>query len=321
MEIHSLNKIVTSFFLVFEHPDDRTVRLRAGLDLLAATLVRAAAHKIYIPYDRPRFGPPIEETIKQYPPSLAGKIEIVDKDKELYNKVSTYLRPIREEVKETPLILAYNSVSDFLYKLVLACEFQAEADVSEAIFVGSTIDALRDNIKDEEARSRLDGLYGVYSLYQKPEKIDALTILPEVPIPSIYQRISDLLDDAEIIELSKNRYFLGFPSKAKAALIRIQRWGRNVLMNRKYMNYIKATTDLIQVASTSAGLPVPSGSMPEILRNILASPYNPPLIDLDYFRVKICRSVSPSHFPNFIMPDGATRAVTEEYFHKYYGIP
>ena len=87
LELHPLNKVVTSFFLVFEHPDEKTVRLRPGLDLLAATLVRAAAHKIYVPYHSPRFGPPIEKVIKEYPPSLARRIEIVDRDKKIYNKV------------------------------------------------------------------------------------------------------------------------------------------------------------------------------------------------------------------------------------------
>ena len=321
MKVPSLNKIVTSFFLVFEHPNKKTFKWRPGVDLLAATLVRAAAHKIYIPYDSPRFGPSIEETIKQYPPSLANRIELVDKDKKIYNKMSSYLGPIYEEVKGTPFIFGYNTISDFLYKLTLASKLQAEADVSQALFVESYIDTLKSNIKNEEARFRLDEIYGINSVYKKPEKLSSLTIIPEVTIPSIYQRICDFLDEAEIIELSRNRYLLGIPSKAKVALIRAQRWVRNFLTKQNYKDYIRVATDLIQIASTSTKFDAPITVMSEILKNLLTSTYNPPLIDLDYFRVKICKSVSPNHLPNFIMPDGATRSMTEEYFQKYYGIP
>jgi len=321
MKVHPLNKIVTSFFLVFEHPDNKTVKLRPGLDLLAATLVRAAAHKLYIPYNAPRFGPSIEEAMKEYPRSLANKIATIDKDQKIYNKVSLFLKPIYEEAKETPLIFAYNGVQDFLYKLALASTLQAEADVSQSMFLGHFIDMLRDNVQDGEAKFRLDQLYGVFHIYQAPEKIDTLTMSPKIPIPSIYQRISDLLEEAEIIELSRDRYLLGIPSKAKTALINIKKWKRTVLANRKYKNYVGVAADLIQIAGDSVGVSVPVTDLSENLMNLLTSTYNPPLIDLDYFRVRICKAVSPNHFPNFIMPDGATRGMAEEYFHKYYGVP
>ena len=318
MEFPSLNKIVTSFFLVFEHPEEKTIKLRPGLDLLAATLVRSAAHKLYIPDHTPRYGPSIEESIKQYPPILANKIKCVDRDKKIYNKVFLFLRPVYEEVSGTPLILVYNSVFDFLYKLSLASDLQAWADVSQALILGSFIDLLKNNIENEEAKFKLDELYGIFSLY-KTERLETLTLFPKVTIPSIYQRISDLLNEAEIVELSKNRYLLGIPSKVKVALIKIKKWKRNVLTDGKYMNYIKAAMDLIQIATDSIGLSVPVKTASKLLSDLLISKYNPPIIDLDYCRVEICRLVSPKHFPNFILPDGATRGMTEEYFQRYLG--
>jgi len=314
MELHSLSKVVTSFFYVIEHLGDQKFRPRPGLDLLAAELVRTAANRIFVPYHKPLFGSPIEEVIKQYPPSLVARIEIVDRDGAIYERVSNYLRPIYEEVKDTPYILAYNNISDFLYKLTIASKLQAEADVSMLSFIGFSTNDLRKNVKDEEARFRLDQLYGVYSIYQKLDRIDVLTMLPGVSIPSIYDRINELLNEAEIIELSKDRYLLGIPSKAKIALQRIKLGISNISRNKKYKSYIGAASDLIQIAGASHGVPIPSKSVYEVLKNIQASPYNPPLIDLDYFRVRVCKLVSPGRFPNFILPDGATRGMADEYF-------
>jgi hypothetical protein len=42
----------------------------------------------------------------------------------------------------------------------------------------------------------------------------------------------------------------------------------------------------------------------DYFRELYSSKYNPPLVDLDYYRVQICKKVSPNSFPNFRLPDG-----------------
>ncbi|RLI76419.1 hypothetical protein DRP04_12675 [Archaeoglobales archaeon] len=69
-------------------------------------------------------------------------------------------------------------------------------------------------------------------------KIETFTIFPKISIPSIYHKISDFLDEAEVIELSRNRYYLGIPSMAKTMYIKIKKAVRN-FFSRKNMKNIK----------------------------------------------------------------------------------
>jgi len=315
---HRYSSVVTSFFYVFEHPTQSTLKLRPGLDLLAGTLIRCAAHKIYVPYRMPRFGPSIDETIKEYPPSLRNRIEIVDKEGKDWNRVISYLKPVYDEIVDSPLVLSYNMVVDFLYKLLLASKYNAESDVSQSKFIGSFIQSLRDQIEDTEAKFRLDQLLGIYSNYSNPLKIETFTIFPNISIPSIYHKISDFLDEAEIIELSKNRHLLGIPSKAKIKLIEMKKGIRHFFSEKKYekyKKYIGITREFLQIVGTTEGVRIPNI---EYFRELYSSEYNPPLVDLDYYRVQICKQVSPNSFPNFMLPDGATRAISDEYFLRYW---
>lgn len=310
-EEHRYSSIVTSFFYVFEHPTQSTLKLRPGLDLLAGTLVRCAAHKIYVPYRKPRFMGSIDETIKEYPLSLQNRIEIIDREGKNWNQVINYLKPVHSEIVDSPLTFAYNTVVDFLYKLLLASKYNAEADVSQPKFIGYSIQSLKDQIAGDEAKFRLDQLVGIYSNYSNPLKIETFTVFPNISIPSIYHKISDFLDEAEIIELSKNRYLLGIPSKAKKALIKMKKGIRHFFSEKKYEKYIGAAMELTQIVGTTEGLKIPNI---DYFRELYSSEYNPPLVNLDYYRVQICKKVSPNSFPNFMLPDGATIAISDEYF-------
>ncbi|MDF2953056.1 MAG: hypothetical protein OD816_000301 [Thermodesulfobacterium sp.] len=314
-EEHRYSSVVTSFFYVFEYPTRSTLKLRPGLDLLAGILVRCAAHKIYIPYRMPRFGPSIDEVIKEYPPSLQNRIEIVDREGKYWDRVIKYLKPVYDEIMDSPLVLFYNIIADFFYKLLLASKYNAEADVNQSQFIGNFIQLLKDQIKDTEAKFRLDQLLGIYSNYSNPLKIETFTIFPNISITSIYHRISDFLDEAEIIELSKNRHLLGIPSKAKIALMKMKKGIRHFFSEKKYKKYIGITTELLQIVGTLEGVRIPNI---EYFRELYSSEYNPPLVDLDYYRVQICKQVNPGSFPNFILPDGATRALTDKYFLRYW---
>lgn len=122
--------------------------------------------------------------------------------------------------------------------------------------------------------------------------MDTLTLTPHIAEPSVYQRINDLLDDSEIIELSKERHLLGFPSKAKIAMINIKRRVRNITKNRKYSELVAVTTDLIQIIGSSANIKAPLQSAYRILGSLQISSYNPPIVDLELFK----RSISQSFY-------------------------
>ena len=317
MRTEPLNKIVTSHVLAskIEITDIRAnggrliVKLKPQLSLFAAQLVRTAAQKIFIPSTKNSpFLPDalIEKALKSCPPTIASKIEIVDKDKTLCNKVKKYFNPVFWEVPEdaSETREAYSYVFDFLYKLALASQFHAEADIHSLSLIESKIDKLRNDVNDDEAKARLDQLSGIYCLYQKPMRINTLMLCPTKTNSFISKRVSSLLEEAEIIELSKDRYLLGIPSKTKIAMKKIKKRVATVLENPRYSGQLNAATDLIKTVSSSSGISMTTVDVYEILKNLQISSYSPPLINLDTFRYKIMRKLNCSGF-GVALGDGA----------------
>lgn len=309
---HRYSSVVTSFFYVLGTNINKSFTSTPGLNILVGTLVRCAAHKIYVPYRQPRFTPiSIDEIINEYPPSLQNRINIIDRNGKDYSKVQKYLKPIFNEIEDTPNIISYHMIEDFLYKVLLASKNNAEADVSFSRFIGEYIRSLREYITDDEARFRLDQLSGIYSNYSKPLKIEAYTVIPDISMPSIYEKISDFLDEAEILELSSNRYLLGIPSKSKIAYLKIKKGLGYFLSEKKYEKYIKPAVELMKVGGFGQSMNIPDV---DFLRKLYPSKYSPPLTDLDYYRVQTCKKISPNSLPNFVLPDGVTRAIDDSYF-------
>lgn len=319
MNLHPLNKVVTDFFTLqsTEVPLDRVT----GFGKFTAILVRAAAQKICVPavtvaavsyvsdeaslQTRKKLGKPnahialeqlgssnsresIENAIKEYPSVIGKRIMVVDQNGRTYKKTLAYLEPILEDLKADHLSEPYHILA-FLYKLALASELEAEIDAGDimgGLHIGYDLLKARRRLKNEEAKARLDALQGIWSVYSSPKKIDAFTLVPKVVVPSVQKRVSDLLDDAEFVKLSSSRHLLGVPGKAKAALLRTKRYVTEVLENRRYLGYIKAATDLVRVASGSLGLPVTLPD-PAVLKGIVATGYNPPIIDLSSLKYQI----------------------------------
>jgi hypothetical protein len=314
-ETHNYNSVITSFFYFLEHIDKSSMRINQGLEFLAGTLIKCAAHKIYVPYVEVKYGPTMEQLINGYPPSLKNRIEIIDKKRSVFNRVLTYLKPIDRERTDSNIIL-YNMVVDFLYKIILASKYKAEADVSGSRFIrsiGFALEDLRGHVKSAEARVRLDQIFGIYSSYVNPLKIDTFTIIPSISNPSIYGKISDFLDESKIIELSENRHLLGIPSKTKIALIKIKKCIRHLCLDKRYKKYIQPTSEIIQTMGSTEGIPFPNIAK---LKELCFSEYNPPLVDLDYYRVQICSKVNSKSWGCFMFSDGITRSVSMDYFNK-----
>lgn len=319
-ETHRYNSIVTSFFTIFVEPT-QSFKMRSGLDLLVPTLVRCAAHKIYVPYvssdvmnetrnalrkmHGPSFESSMDETIMELPPSIKNRIEIIDREGKEYNRIIKYMKPICNELVDSEQFIGlgeeYYAVVDFLYKLLLASKYRAEADVSRSKSIGVFIQKLKEQINDDEAKFRLDQLYGIYSAYSNPLKIETFTIFPTIPKPSIYHRISDFLDEATIIELSRNRNLLGIPSKTKISLINIRKGVRHFLLEKKYQKYIQLAMDFIQILKVIPDIKIPNI---DYFRELYSLEYNPPLINLDYYRMKISKKFDPYSVPTFMFPDG-----------------
>lgn len=295
--IKALNEILITPFITFLYMKDaKQVAVSLPFDVFAKYLVRTAAYKLYLTMPEVSGSEKLKKAVKSVPPSLAHKIEIADKKRAIYNKVLTYLKPVYDELLTKDSKMSTDAtigpIFDFLYKLAIASKLQAEADIASIEYVGPVLDRLRRKIKDDEASFRLDELHGIYYIYQKPMSIDALTIYPGSSGCSISQRVMDLLDDAEIVELSRNRHLLGFPSKVKIAMKNIKKWTAKILTKRKTKSQLSAATDLIQTVSSSAGVEIPLAETLEIIKSIQMSPYSPPIINLNQFRENISSSIA-----------------------------
>ena len=183
-------------------------------------------------------------------------------------------------------------------------------------FIGAYIDTLYHQIKNEEALFRLDELKGLYSIYYIPLKIENFRIHPSIEQISVYEKISDFLEEAEMIKLSKEKYFLGIPSKAKIIYKKLR--SSIPKYANEHKKYLQLSMELIKY---SQKVVIPE-NIEHILKNGFSNKeflnYNPPLVDLDYYRVQTCKQIFPSSFPNFIFSDGATRGMTDQYFLEYY---
>lgn len=314
MQEPKVSRVVTNYFWIFEQIDSSTVKLRPGLDLLAATLIRNCAHQLLIPYVTARYGRPIEEVIREFPPSIRKRLKIIDKKQKTRDKVFNYLEPVYQETRDKPLTMTTNMIFSFIYNLALAAENEAWADIEQLFLLKSIMSFLRKEIKGKEAKARLDQIIGLYNIYEVQSEIPIVVLRPQVVIPSVYERINDILEDAMILSYSRQRYLLGVPGRIKATLASLKKWGKDKLISRKYATILDIGRETVKVGSLLTGTSLPLPDVSKLIQELLQFKYNPPLVDLDYYRVQICTQVRPDATPNFIMPDGATRALAPDYF-------
>lgn len=311
-----LNKVVTDPMFIVEGPANvrlekvltqaragkkalKDLTFRLGLRLYATSLIRAAAHKICIPkvsFERlGGFESLVEakirwENLEDCPPSMVHRIEVVDKDKRVFSRVKEFVQPIFKDVYQTePSKASYcKQISDFLYKLLLASKLGAEADVNvihRKQMFQKALNVLKQNAQDDEIKFRVDQVYGIYKIYEPPQRIKAVTLRPRLVEPSIFERVNDLLNSAEIMELSRSRYLLGIPGKSKAMLARIRHSIEKLLRKKEHLEKLRAVTDLIQTAGRPIGISLATKGAFDILQHLQKSSYNPPLTSLEEFRM------------------------------------
>jgi len=316
MEIRG-NSVVTDYFSVFEplNKAPRRWKLRPGLAFLASALVRTSARRIIVPHVTPRVGDSLEKVVADMPRILANRIKIVDKNNVIRNRVKRYLGPVYEQLDSKYPDIAANYAFNFTYKIAIASKYKAEVDLpmfyANAVMLGWLASRLKG-----EAKARIDELIGLWNLYETPTSINVPSIKAGFAEPSIYVRINDLLDEADMIHYSQQRFLLGIGSKSMHAITYLKKWGRDFIAGGKANKLFEVARDVVSLSTSSTGQPV---TLPNI-SNLLSGynpEYNPPVIDLDGYRIEIFERISPNSFPNFIMPDGTTRAVGKDWMKSY----
>jgi hypothetical protein len=217
------------------------------IGFLGQTLLSHSAQKIYLV----DLGRKLNDSILAgLPDVLKPRIEFVDKDYRIQKSVFRMLEPIGNELdviweevrKKTGASAhamdghehAYCSLGEFLITLTLASKYNTEADIDfDLVKLGT--DRIRRQIKSAESKAIISRIEGILNCYEISRQIPS--VIPTIPIvPN--DLLKDLLDDCNIIALSKERYFLGVPSKFKVAITKMKRKIREILVvprNRKYL--------------------------------------------------------------------------------------
>lgn len=179
---------------------------------------------------------------------------------------------------------AYCLLGEFLTTLIVATKHNTEADV-DANLITKGIDRIKRQVESQESR-----ILNCYKLScQIPNISPAAQIVPT-------DLLKDLLDDSAVIDLSKTRYFLGIPSKAKIALIRTRQKIREILAVPRYRKYLAMASKLGNIATKQANI-----ELPEIDAQ-RENAFSPPFISLDEMKPNCLRTnrelseIDPLHF-------------------------
>lgn len=173
----------------------------------------------------------------------------------------------------------------FLYKLALACNFKAEVDIEGLSLLDNICDLLIANERDDEAAFRLNQIKGLANLY-KPFEVSAFEVKTRLSRKSVKNRIRDMFDEAEIIEISRDKCRLGLYDKFKLLIARIKKRTRNFLIsNSDYSTLINGAMD---ITTHLTNVPLNRIDYKNLAR-LYVKGYNPPIICLDELRHKICK--------------------------------
>ncbi len=116
-----------------------------------------------------------------------------------------------------------------IFLLYMACKERTEVDLMSTFNILNNWDNVFKTSRylktSPEVPDLLAELRGVINLYRYSENIERFTDLDqEIPIE---KRIEDLLDDAYMIRLSKEKYYFGIPTRARESIHRFKQLLKN----------------------------------------------------------------------------------------------
>jgi hypothetical protein len=135
---------------------------------------------------------------------------------------------------------------------------------------------LKSEINDKDVQFLLDDLLGIINLYEE-KNIDCTIFDTGFSKQKISTRISEILDIAEIIEISKLRYKLGLREHILKVIPEIRMRVRSLVTKKEYASCLRASQEILSVVLGPQDLPPKIGE----LTNFFTHKYNPPIIDLE----------------------------------------
>jgi hypothetical protein len=133
----------------------------------------------------------------------------------------------------------------------------------------------------------------------------------------MYQRINDLLDESSISYLSQQKYVMGLPGKVKGAILRFRKRIRSIRRDPVYKDILSFSSDSMKFFGKTLPQYGDVVTMGGELLSKFANPnpkYNPPLVDLDRFRIEFSKT-RPYQSPVYeaaIIKAGLTRVLNKE---------
>lgn len=266
--------------------------------MIVPLLVRESAHTIFIPAHASGWSKEYIDYLRRLKGPLGRRVKLIDYNGAIALKTKRYLQPVEDWVlsdikhprptiginhpRECEVYFGLNEVAYFLYLLNIGIHEQAEISVN----IPKTVRKLRyfaTQVTDLEGRLRIEQLAGLANLYEK-SSICAFGYEPKLADFSMLDRIEDLLDEAEIVEISRKRYSLGMPridTSLQLAWLKSKLWYRKIMRKRKYKKFLRLSKEIINYIPKLLGKEIPGLEIPFFDKES----YRPPCVDVNAFLV------------------------------------
>jgi len=198
---------------------------------IISSYLSKSSHTVHILGLRERF---FREMLNQLPDNIKNYVKWIE-DKGIYKKVGAFVEPLFEVGVYSP---ALDNFIYGVYKFAVANKIEAEVDLK---LLSLSINQLRHRYRryDENERDLrsalvvLSQIEGLLNLYEKTS-IETYSVNDIINLLPISIRLNDILDDALLTKIKRERYFLGIPAKVKSSLILLRKRYREMATKRKF---------------------------------------------------------------------------------------
>lgn len=260
-----------------------------SIEEVVPLLIREGAHTIWVPIGHCPAGRGYNEALRDLKYPLSKRLKPVNYDRTIAGRVQRYFQPVEDwilsNIKKNDFesrldCFALNEVSNFLYLFKMGIDKQAQVGL-DIQMVSEDLMRLAGKLTDIEARIRLEQVAGIINLYEK-SSVSTLTYTARTPGISMIERIEDLLDEGEIVEMSKRRHSLGVPrinTELHIAWLKTKLRYRKLLRKRKYRRFLRFSKEIIRYISKHTGREIPKFEVPFFDEDS----YRPPVVDVEGF--------------------------------------
>lgn len=260
------------------HPDTREMSIEFiadSLEMYLRKMISTCALRIRIPAHGRSMWASSKRIKSLLSPSAKKRLIFVDHKQSIWACIENYFRCVYEELptqdssnsaKTLPGYLA--SIAWDLYLLALAAKFRSEAPLNPQQTMDSLDSLLNCESLSRESKVRLSVARGIFAAYSKIIDIPAFSILATATQVAVRERLSEILEDAYLLEASYLKRFISIKSNVASIKRDLRKLIKYIAGNRKWAK------GLVGAASQSAVLSSSSMKAAEMLTEIFPD-YNP----------------------------------------------